>query len=303
MLVAPDVAIGVGMISFSVLLAVLAFVSKAGRRGAIVVAAWLIGAALFGGRALAQGMVNPVDVRPDASSLTVLSWNAQGVPPEEMMDRIIAVVEDRAVDMVVLPETGSVIGERAAAELERLGWRNAYFGPEGTAVIVRRALADAAGYQVVPGNPPWAGIAIVPSSPSATSPAIVAVHVQRPSPGHLGTRAEHLAWVRQMCEDNEYVLAVGDFNSTLNQLGGRTLGRCADVAVEHRAGAVSTWPTWLPSWLGVSIDRAMVGPPFDPAASTFEVLRDVDTSGVEGWGAGAGTDHWPILVSLAGEQG
>ena len=165
--------------------------------------------------------------------------------------------------------------------------------------MVRTSLAARAGYRIVPGNPPWAGLAIQPKNTSAVTPTIVGVHVQQPSPGNLSVRAEHLSWVQGICDREDYVLAVGDFNATLNHLSQASLGRCRDIGVQHRAGASSTWPTWLQFWWGFSIDRAMVSPPYDEKKTTFEILRDVDTSGVPGWGNGSGADHWPIIVTIA----
>ena len=214
------------------------------------------------------------------------------------MQRIIDVVMEREVDVIVLPETGSSMGERASAELEDHGWEHVFFGPEATSILIDKELAERGGYRLLPGNPPWAGITVAPTESSAQTPVIMAVHIQQASPGNLAIRNEHLAWVEGVCSDNTHVLAIGDFNSTLNQFGGRTLGDCADVAAEHRSGAASTWPVWLPPWLGVAIDRAMVSPPYAPEDWRVEILRDTDTSGVESWGDGRGADHWPILATL-----
>ncbi len=57
---------------------------------------------------------------------------------------------------------------------------------------------------------------------------IVAAHVQQLSPGNVAIRNEHVEWVRSVCDGRDYVLAVGDFNST--------------------AGASAGAPTTGPSW-------------------------------------------------------
>ncbi len=57
---------------------------------------------------------------------------------------------------------------------------------------------------------------------------IVAAHVQQLSPGNVAIRNEHVEWVRSVCDGRDYVLAVGDFNSTANHLDGGRIGRCAD---------------------------------------------------------------------------
>jgi hypothetical protein len=299
MLVAPDTVWASAVAVLGVTVAVV------GRRRPVAAASWMVIACvvlagLFAGRALVQGMENSSARPRDERQLTVLSWNAQGIPPDVMMGRIFPVLIEREVDIVVLPETGDVIARQAAQELQSLGWSNTvYTTEEATSIMVRTSLAARAGYRIVPGNPPWAGLAIQPKNTSAVTPTIIGVHVQQPSPGNLSVRAEHLSWVQGICDREDYVLAVGDFNATLNHLSQASLGRCRDIGVQHRAGASSTWPTWLPFWWGISIDRAMVSPPYDAKKTTFEILRDVDTSGVPGWGNGSGADHWPIIVTIA----
>ena len=202
------------------------------------------------------------------------------------------------MDVIVLPETGDAIANQVFDEFERLGWDSAGFTEEATAVIMRSDLAALGDYRVLPGRPAWAGFAVAPRIPSATTPITLAPHIQQPSPANLVGRAEHLARAEGVCQESDFVVAVGDFNSTLNHSDGTRLGRCSDVAAASGAGASATWPTWLPAWVGISIDRAMVGEAFEPHEASFEVLRDVPSDGVEGWGSGSGADHWPILVTL-----
>ena len=83
---------------------------------------------------------------------------------------------------------------------------------------------------------------------------------------------------------------LGDLNTTLNHLPGAKLGACRDVAAAHGAGAASTWPTWLPSWLGVAIDRFLVGEAYDAENATFRVRDDVEVHQA---------DHRPIEVSIS----
>ena len=252
---------------------------------------------LFIGRAVAQGLSNAVPAA-SAPALRALSWNTQGVDPGTIADRVDEVIRERSIDLIVMPEG---LAHRVAENLDHLGWSNLMFRTEETAVIMRADLAREAGYKVISGNPPWAGVAITPTTPTAATPIIVAVHIQQPSPGNVEVRNEHLDWVHSLCDGSDYVLAVGDFNSTVNHLYDRRIGACVDVASSVGAGAASTWPTWLPSWAGISIDRALVSPPYVPELFGFEVLHGFDTSGSDGWGSGRGSDHWPILIEVPGE--
>lgn len=286
-LVAPDkaIALAVGVVALS---ALGIGIARTGWRALIPVAvAGLFVACLYGGRVLSQGVADPLPAR--RGGLVVLSWNAQDTPPSDIVSAVAPVLHDRNVRVVILPETGSSAGQRVSAGLAELGWGNHYFGPEATGVLIRSDLAEAGGYELVPGNPPWAGLTVAPSTPSVGTPVVLAAHIIQPSLGNVDVRRKQLRWVRRTCRDNEFVLAVGDFNATLNHLPGDRLGACADVAVAQGAGAASTWPTWLPPWLGISIDRALVGPPLGREQAAVEILRGLDT---------AGADHWPILVTL-----
>ena len=299
MLVAPDrlmagVAVAIALVAVSQ-------VRSSERRTALVyllIASLAVGA-LFAGRVVAQGAGGVSGEQHAQPRFVMVSWNAQGIPPDIIADRLIDVVRTRNVDVIVLPETGGTVAEMVFDRLRAVGWNSVGFTTdEATSVVMRSDLAAQGGYAVQSGNPPWAGMTVAPTGPSAATPIIVATHVQQPSPGNLSVRAQHLSWVESLC-NQDYVIAVGDFNSTLNNLQGARIGRCVDIGAVTGAGAASTWPTWLPSWLGISIDRGMVGPPLRPQDGAVEVLRDVDTTGVEGWGSGRGADHWPILVTLS----
>lgn len=260
----------------------------------------LVATALFVGRVWHQGTDGEV---PSAANpaLRILSWNAQGVAPVEIADRLWREIEHESIDAIVLPETGDAIAEMVSDRLDILGWRHVLFEREATSVLMRNALAQDGQYSLLEGNPPWAGITVAPRQATARTPTFVAVHVQQPSFGNIQIREEHISWVQEACA-HDYVIAVGDFNSTLNHLDNATLGQCVDVSASLGAGAAGTWPTWLPHWLGLSIDRAMVSHPYKPTEFGFKVLYHFDTSGQNGWGTGAGADHWPIVVEVPAEK-
>lgn len=284
-------------ISCAALVSVLAFIWAA-RKGwrrplsITMASASLVVAGLFGGRTFAQGIENPAVSIPENHVLTAISWNAAGVHSGEVAERIFDNVTRYSADVVVLPETGWLAGENASAVLSAAGFENTVFAPDYTAtsILLNTDLAEKGRYELDTSSPPWAGLVIRPERPSAETPIIIGTHLQQPSPGNVTTWREHLAWVEGLCNESPYVIAVGDFNATLNNLGGDTVGACTDIAAQHRAGATSTWPSWLPSFLGVSIDRGLLGPAYSPENSTFSVLDDVDTHG---------TDHRPILISVS----
>lgn len=293
MLIAPDAVHALVWSMIAVVLATLG-IWKRTRLAVPVVALALIAGCLFGGRTMAQGLESGYVETASSAGLRALSWNAAGVDPPDIARRLFTKVEEADVAVVVLPETGDRGAEAVSAELTRLGWNHTLLGTEATSILIDKKLDDDSGYELMEGNPPWAGVAVRPSEPGRSNPVIVATHIQQPSPGNLETRIQHLEWVTQICDVERFVLAMGDFNATLNHLPGARLGGCSDIAAAQGAGAAATWPTWLPAILGISIDRAMVTDAYEPAEASFAVLRDFDTSGRGAFGA----DHWPILVTI-----
>lgn len=268
----------------------------AAARRAKAVSPWVAGvglllvSALFATRVLAQGVGEGSFPDPE-NTFSAIAWNARGEDSLHVAEQLHPLIVDSGAVIVVLPETGWKSGEIVHADLEALGYGSVVFAPESTAtsVILADELARVGRYRIDETTPPWAGVALLPERPSAATPIIVAPHLQQPSPAEVATWRDHVDWVGSLCELSAFVIVLGDMNSTLNNLGGDHLGGCADVAAATGAGATSTWPTFLPGWLGVSIDRFMVGTGYSASESTFRVVTDVEI--VE-------TDHWPIQVSF-----
>lgn len=298
MLVAVDVVLGVAVLAIGLVSLWFAVRRKRARRAWtwLVVGSILVAGA-FVARPAAQGLSSRSEPMREPV-ISFLSWNAQGVDPGGIASRVLPVIAERNVAVLVLPETGGAVAQAVSEALRLAGWSHSLFEREATSVFIQSTLAEAKGYRVEDGNPPWAGLQVSPRSPSSSAPVIVAVHVQQPSPGNHAVRESHLQWIEGICHDREYVVALGDFNSTPNHLINGGLGRCADVALANGNGAASTWPTWLPAWLGISLDRAMVGPPFAADGMGFEILRSFDVGGSPSWGSGRGADHWPIVLEV-----
>lgn len=100
---------------------------------------------------------------------------------------------------------------------------------------------------------------------------------------------QHIDWVKRSC-DSSNVIAAGDFNATLANLGSDRLGSCVDVNAtlgQHESG---TWPASLPSSLGAQIDRVLAGE--DSLPTWFGVLEAPETRWAEA------SDHRPIFAIL-----
>lgn len=296
-LVAIDPINAAVLLSTAAASAVAWVVRRRGRTGSrsprllILAAVLLLLGMAFAGRVAMQGVADG-DPPAEGSALRIVSWNAGGVDVAQIAEQVDSLVSETDANIVVLPETGWKTAQSVNSDLASRRHDFVIFDWDGTAtsVLMDPDMARAGEYQMDTAHtPPWAGLEVIPAEPSSQFPIIVAAHFQQGSIGSTSTWLAHLAWAAQVCDSSPYVLVVGDTNSTLNQLGQTSIGSCEDVASATHAGAASTWPSWLPASLGLSIDRFLVGPAWDASMQTFQVRRDISEPG---------QDHWPIVLSL-----
>ena len=241
------------------------------------------------------------DVAGDASSVTVLSWNTLGEVPDAATIADLALEE--GADVVVLPETTGPLGEEVAIAMRDGGspmWVHTVAFDEvakarSTTILISPDLGD---YEVVsavvPGPPGNTNTlpSIVAEPVDGDGPRIVAVHAVAPIRWELRNWRSDLDWLAEQCA-GENVIMAGDFNATIDHFAGRgvdggDLGRCRDAAVQAGAGGLGTWPTEVPELLGSPIDHVLATPGWEVDA--FRVVGELD---------GAGSDHRPIVATLA----
>ncbi|MGO3884964.1 MAG: endonuclease/exonuclease/phosphatase family protein [Mycetocola sp.] len=267
---------------------------RRGPRGARVRRTAVLGAlgvgvgVLFGYGPVTQGVSAGSELSSSAE-LRVLSWNT-GTDPTGAADPVLAqLVAEVNPNVIVLPE--GPLGYVTYPWAETVGPNKVGFVGEGSLVgiLMDADMVRDGAYRVdQTGVPPWAGLKLVSDDPASGWPTIIGAHIQQPGLSWAQTWREHLAWIADECAAGP-VLVIGDFNSTVDNLGGPGIGSCFDVASVVGAGAVATWPAWAPPLLGVSIDRMMVSKDYPRDAAQFRVLR----------GAGHGnSDHWPIAGTL-----
>jgi endonuclease/exonuclease/phosphatase (EEP) superfamily protein YafD len=221
-----------------------------------------------------------------AGQVRILSWNING---DLVVPAVIAGLAARErADILVIPDAN--VGH-AAGELKNgftdVGYPMTLFAPAGSsaelAVFVRPDLAD--DYRAPePGPYPDKTLVLRPTTPDV--PLLVALHAPQPGVRSTGPWSSTLAWVEQQCTTRTAV-AVGDFNGTVDNFGGPGLGGCHDAAVATGSGAVSTWPTSMPAWLGMPIDHVLAADGW--TTTGFSVITDHDS---------AGARHRPILAVL-----
>lgn len=264
---------------------------------AVVIALFAVGNVAV----LASRGASGTDAAGDAASVTVLSWNTLGEVPDAGTIAELALAEE--ADVIVLPETTGPLGEEVAVAMRDGGspmWVHTVAFDDvakarSTTLLISPDLGD---YTVTsalaPGPPGNTNTlpSIVADPVDGDGPRIVAVHAVAPIRWELRNWRSDLDWLAEQCAGEDVIMA-GDFNATVDHFAGRgidggDLGRCRDAAVAAGAGALGTWPTFLPELLGSPIDHVMATPGW--RVDAFRVIGEVD---------GSGSDHRPVVATLS----
>ncbi len=232
----------------------------------------------------------------DGEDLVVLTWNTLGDEPGA--ERIARVIDETGADAVMLPETTQQLGVAVAELLRERGKRywvhttdySPSYGALNTTLLVSTELGEyrrdleVGGTRTLP--------TVVARPVDGDGPVLVSTHPVAPVPQQMRNWRADLAFVASLCDGSASVVMAGDFNSTIDHWWGTRseggdLGVCRDAASAVGAGAVGTWPTWAPPWLGANIDHVVATPDWTPIAA--RVLTGLDD---------LGTDHRPVVVQL-----
>lgn len=260
------------------------------RRGRPVLAPLAVGLltlSLISGAVVAsRGFTNPEPAPPMAGQLRVLSWNTNG---DLVIPSAIATLAARLrADIVVLPDAEIAwTADSYAAAFRDVAYPMQLDAAPGPAAEIAVFVAGRYGPhygRAIAGPEPGKTLRIDPDS--AELPAIVAVHGAQPTFHGTERWNADLSWVGDQCRTGQ-VVAVGDFNATVDSFGATWLGACTDAGSARHAGSVGTWPTTAPTWLGMPIDHVMVTTGWRP--QTFTVITDQDESGAR---------HRPIFTVL-----
>ncbi|WP_238439463.1 endonuclease/exonuclease/phosphatase family protein [Microbacterium sp. JZ31] len=275
-------------IGFGVSAAIAAAVALVRRRWGLAAGLALV----LGAASLANGAVllaRGSSTSLPESELTVVTWNTYGTATAETIARL---VRETGADVISLPETHA----ETAAEVARI------VSLEGRAMNADTA-HGATGYSEMPTSllvadelgeyRMDAASGSTPALPSAvwvpvdgSGPTLVAAHPIPPLPGSIGDWRAGMEWIEERCADPEVILA-GDLNATVDHLSAH-LGACRDAATEAGGGAVGSWPSFAPSWMGSPIDHVLAGPAWDVRGAA--VLTTFDD---------AGSDHRPVVAVLS----
>lgn len=228
-----------------------------------------------------------------SSDLTILSWNTLGDEPGEDTVAQLAINSDAKI--IVLPESSRESTERVAELMAQAGTPMQVFHLAYDQVTVYRStgllIAQSLGSFRI--NTEAGNTEQVPSI-SVIGPngmRIVGVHTTAPTPQLFESWQRDLIWLNEQCL-TPGSLVIGDINATIDHLSklGRSdgLGNCQDAGLAASAGAIGTWPTWLPAEAGIAIDRVFYGESWELAS--YEVITRYDS---------LGSDHRPIVVGLS----
>lgn len=299
--VAQVVSMRIGVVGIAILLLLLflAFVGWRRVRPFVlgVVSLLLVFAVVSTGIHLSRGIdtSQTLSVGLD-DDLIVLTWNTLGDEPG--VDEIARVVDETGADAVMLPETTLTTGVAVAELLREAGKRfwvhttgySPSYGALNTTLLISAELGEYTRDLEVGGTRTLPTVVARPDD--GDGPVLVAAHPVAPVLGQMRNWRADLEFIASLCDGSDSVIMAGDFNSTVDhwwqhRADGGDLGVCRDAATALGAGAVGTWPTWAPTWIGTNIDHVVATPDWTPIAA--RVLTGLD---------GAGTDHRPVVVRV-----
>lgn len=242
---------------------------------------------------ISRGMTTEPVAAPAPGQLRVLEWNTNGalVAP----DVVARLAAEQQADVVVLPQRALRVGNHGFRRaFDRAGHPMTRASAPGyrTQMAVFMTAELAPHYRYRPGPDPEKSVALIPvpaGDPGAIGlPTIVAVHAPWPVGGTLPGWERDVDWVTDLCSTGSPVIAVGDFNASIDDFAGPWLGECVDAAAQRDGASVGTWPTRLPALLSMPIDHVLLTPDAGTLES-FTVLTSQDDSG---------TRHRPVMAVI-----
>ena len=228
--------------------------------------------------------------QPADGDLVVVSWNTHVDRPGAQP--VADLAREHDADIVVLPETSTILADEVVAMLGREGKvmvAHAAFDVMGfteTSLLIDESLGDYEWVEAAGSTPNLPSGVWKPTSGSG--PTIVAAHPYPPLPGGMDDWRSGLDWIADQCTGPNVIVA-GDLNATVDHwpgsFAGGELGDCSDAAIAVDAAALGTWPTSLPPALGTPIDHVLATSQWRPLS--FTVVTDHDK---------AGSDHRPVIA-------
>lgn len=183
-------------------------------------------------------------------------------------------------DIVVLTE----IDRTWADTFDRLADLYPHQATRRTAFVTMLARRPWTSFAVAAGPRPGQGILVARFDVAGQPFTVIGAHPASPiHPLYVDSRNAELDIIAQLAASAPGpVLAVGDFNATPWSAPMRRLVRTSPL--RYADLAATTWPTFLPPWLGIKIDHIMLG----------------KGCGVAGYGVGpdVGSDHRPVIATI-----
>ncbi len=280
-----------GALSF----AVLAWRSALWRRRATLLTACLMLVAATNSWIMTQRGFAVTFESEGATDLTVFVWNVFRDGPDPSLIADFATANE--VDVIVLLEVSQLTADFVAEKVGQAGrpmqpFTLSFHDPESpryTALLVSDALGTYTQDHSVGSTARVPSVVARPEDGSG--PTLVAGHAAPPFPGLMARWNSGLRWLAERCaEDN--IVVMGDFNATLDHFSSLSsqdthVGDCRDAAHSLGGGALGTWPSFLPMFLGSPIDHVVASS--DWKFSGYRVVTELD---------GQGSDHRALLVRL-----
>jgi endonuclease/exonuclease/phosphatase (EEP) superfamily protein YafD len=242
---------------------------------------------------ITRGFDNAALVEENKDDITVMTWNTMGGSPAPLAIAELAISTD--ADIIALPETNALTASSVKAILDESGRRmtlltNAFddvYVAHSTSLLISEDLGEYTLALDIGDTSTAPSLVAVPTS--SKSPVIVAAHLSAPSPGTMETWRKDIAWLANLCNEPNIIVA-GDLNGSIDNFAGTgpaALGGCADAAQVTNTAAIGTWPTWVPAFAGAPIDHVMYAGAY--LATEFHVYDNP---------AGSKADHRPVVARL-----
>lgn len=300
--VAQVVSMRMGVVGIAAVLAVVFLLLLSAKRirrfaGAVVVLL-VVFIVASSGIHLSRGIDDSAAIAEEGD-VVVLTWNTLGDAPGA--EAIAGVVRDTGADVVMLPETTIEMGTEVAVLLGAEGnpffalttdFANAEYGALNTTMLVSTSMGTYTAQPSVDVGQTNTLPTVVATPDDGDGPVLVATHPVAPIPQQMRNWRADLEFVAGLCTQGRSIIVGGDFNSTLDHWsslgsGVGDIGTCVDAAGAAGSGAIGTWPTWAPAWLGTQISHVVASP--DWRAVDAQVLTGYDD---------LGSDHRPVVAVL-----
>lgn len=219
--------------------------------------------------------------------ITVLEYNTAG--GKVTTEALASLIQEKRVDVVMLPETSAQDGKDLAVLLENNGLDFQVFSNgksrydsqySSTVLLISKDIGEyVTEDSYISSKNEVYGVMAKPAS--GNGPSFAAVHPVAPSQALLRSWRVDMLEAYSTCADYENVIMAGDFNSTADHEAALHLGmKCEDAGEQAEIGGLGTWPSNLPGFFAAPIDRVLTNAQYKGVAAEIVDIGESDHRGI-----------------------